>query len=145
MLRFFKELAAQKKADQNLLDLYYEVAQNWENWHVMHQRNVLDKFKLEANAPVRTDVRINANLKFGEYVKKFTEYNHSMDEFRIFEQWYISDIKNKTTENARVLHSKRETAAAKFKGLLAVVEPLKKELGEKLRAEGILKEERRVD
>lgn len=120
-----------------LLNFYQEVAQNWESWHVMHQRNVFHTFSLSWGHYLERDNASRDNQKIQTYLKVLLDYNQNMDDFEKYEQWYVSDIKNKTTDNARVLHDKREVVATKFKGLLAVIEPLKKELEQQLHKRNI--------
>ena len=137
MFRFFSKLRAKRKRRHVLLNFYQEVAKNWESWHVMHQRNVADKFSLTSWQKVQENKALNANQKILNYINLLIDYNQGMDEFRSYEQWYVSDIENKTTENAKVLHTKKEIVATKFNGLLAVVESVKTELERQLQEQKI--------
>lgn len=144
MLNCLMKFIEKRKLEQKLLRLYREVALNWENWHVMHQRNVLDRFALDAWLLFKSDPQFNSYAHAPLYVQKLTQYNQGMDDFRSYEEWYSSDIKNKVNENARQLHAKREAAFAIFKDLLAVIEPFKKEVETQLYREGIVQGEQKV-
>ena len=137
MFLFLSKLRSKRKRRRVLFNFYQEVAKNWESWHVMYQRNVLDKFSLISWQTIQEDKALNTDQKILDYVNALTDYNQSMGDFKKFEQWYSADIENKTTENARLLHDKKEIAATKFNGLLAVVESVKTELERQLQEQKI--------
>src|SRR3989338_8876962 len=109
-----------------LIQLYREVERNWESVHVMQQRAVLDKFTLEIWQKVKARPELKLERRVIDYGVPFTAFNAAMDDFKKFEQWYSADLTNKTTENARILHDKKEIASEKFKGLLDIAAEAKK-------------------
>ena len=121
-----------------LLALYREVERNWEAVHVMQQRGVLDKFTLETWSKVKGCPGLKLEPRVTVYGVPFETYNTAMDDFKRFEQWYAADLENKTTENARILHGKKETALEKFNGLLDIAAEAKSILERDLLAENIL-------
>lgn len=120
------------------MDLYREVERNWESVHVMQQRGVLDKFTLDVWQKIKNRPELKLERPVIDYGIPFTAYNSAMDEFKKFEQWYAADLENKTTENARILHEKKEAASEKFKGLLGAAADAKSILERGLVVEKIL-------
>lgn len=138
MLQWWADWRQRQERRRILLAFYREVERNWESVHVIQQRGVLDKFTLDVWQRVKGRPELKLERRVVDYGEPFAQFNTAMDEFKKFEQWYASDLKNKTTGNARILHDKKEAASEKFKGLLGIVADAKKILEQGLVAEKIL-------
>ena len=138
MLQWWTDWRQKQGCRKILLEFYREVERNWESVHVMQQRGVLDKFTLDVWRKVKARAELKLQHQVIDYGIPFEKYNAAMDEFKTFEQWYAADLKNKTTDNARILHDKKETASEKFKGLLDIAAQAKSILERDLVAEEIL-------
>ncbi len=139
MFESWQDIQKKKRNRKLLLDFYFEVAKNWESWHVMHQRNVLDKFRVQKWQEVRGPLNFLSDDIYAKYIQSLEAYNQTMDDYKNYETWYASDVNHKTTESAKVLHGKRELAGEKFTPLLALIEPVKKNLEEQLIQQKIVK------
>lgn len=138
MLQWWTDWRQRQERRKILLEFYREVERNWESVHVIQQRGVLDKFTLDVWQRVKGRPELRLERRVIDYGLPFAQFNAVMDEFKKFEQWYASDLKNKTTDNARILHDKKEAASEKFKGLLGIAAEAKDILERDLVAEKIL-------
>ncbi len=142
MFKFLTELRTKNKIQRRLLALYVEVDKNLESCYVMQQRGVLEKFCLDRWQDMKGDGDVRLDEKILLCHRMLEEYNQDMSDFKEFEQWYAADLSNKTPENARALHAKKELISQKFKGLLAVVKPAQEVLKAELIAQRIYKDKR---
>ncbi|OGX09083.1 MAG: hypothetical protein A2Z88_08205 [Omnitrophica WOR_2 bacterium GWA2_47_8] len=133
MLSFLKELKRKRELRNLQVSFYFEVEKNWESWHVMYQRNVMDKFSLDAWLRIKDQPSIQLKPDFVEYAVVLKNYNDLMDSFKAFEKWYAADLKNKTTENAKVLHEKKNAVSEKFKEMKDMVKGIKIEAENELK------------
>src|SRR3989338_3803243 len=90
----------------------------------------------------KSELRRKLCALYAEVDKNLEDYNRGMADFKEFEQWYAADLNNKTPENARLLHAKKELVSEKFKGLLAVVKPTQEVFKARLIAQKIYKDKR---
>ena len=132
MIKFFEEFKKNKKRREALVNLYQETEKNLESCYVMQQRGVLEKFRLEAWRGLTPDCDIHFSVSVMDCVRAVEDYNAAMDDFKNYERWYAASLDNKTQENARILHGKKEAVEIKFKGMLGVVKPAVDALAQQL-------------
>ena len=141
MLNFWQKWNKKRKLKKLLLEFYGEVKKNLEAYYVMDQLERLRSFHLESWQKVKD----YANIAFGEeisfYIKIIEEYNRTLESFKSYEQWYASDVNNKTQENARILHLKKQEADQKFKNFDQVIKPAIAVLETRLRAMNVPEKE----
>ena len=142
MLKFFTDFKKKSELRRKLCALYAEVDKNLEACYVMQQRGVLEKFRLEGWQEGAGDSALALDEKISTCYRALEDYNRGMADFKEFEQWYAADLNNKTPENARLLHAKKELVSEKFKGLLAVVKPTQEVFKARLIAQKIYKDKR---
>ena len=141
MLAFFQQWK-DKKARQNLfLDFYEELKKNLESYYVMDQLGRFRFFRMETWLRIKNsgNPAILGDKMINDYAQRLQEYNAVTDDFTKYEQWYGSDIENKTPANARILHDKREEPRIKFQGLEGVIKSAIQSFEKKLLEEKILK------
>jgi len=115
-----------------LLDFHLEVYKIWESWHVMDQRNVHDLFTINVWPNLKSHPDIQLDSKIAALLKPFEDYNATMKDFKDYQEFYNSDVRNKTIENGRILHEKREVVREKFRSLKPHIDPLRKVVEEQL-------------
>lgn len=123
MLTFFRRWQ-EKKARQNLfLDFYEELKKNLESYYVMDQLGRFRFFRMVTWSKLKDPEgpAILNDKMIADYIHRLEEYNSVLDDFTKYEQWYASDLNNKTPANARILHDKREEPRTKFQGLEPVI------------------------
>ena len=123
MFQFLEEFKKNRKLRDALVNLYQEAEKNLESCYVMQQRGVLEKFRLEAWRAFPLDCDIRFPHSVTNCVHSVEDYNAAMDDFKSYERWYAANLENKTQENAKILHGKKEAVDSKFKGMLSMVKP----------------------
>ena len=120
-LGFLKDIRKKREERKLLLMFYSELAKNLETFYVHDQRGTLGRFGLEVWIVVKQNLGIILDEKIIICQTALDRYNAIFDDFIKYEQWYISDIKNKTTENSRQLHEKKQHLKEEFQGLLPII------------------------
>ena len=141
MLNFWQEWKKKSNLKKLLLEFYKEVKKNLEAYYVMDQLERLRSFRLERWQKMKD----YANITFGEevlfYIRIIEDYNRALENFKGYEQWYASDVNNKTQENVRTLHLKKQEADQKFKNLDQVIKSVIAVLETRLRAMNVPEKE----
>jgi hypothetical protein len=123
MLKIFQQWK-EKKAQQKLwLEFHEELAKNLESYYVMDQIGRFRFFRMESWQKLKNSnpPPVCQNTAITTYISRLEEYNSLLDDFTKYEQWYASDLNNKTPANGRILHEKREKAREKFQGLEPII------------------------
>ena len=122
-----------------LLAFYEEIKDNLESYYVMFQIGKLRFFKLEGWEQAMAFPHGEWDSAVVHYAERLREYLRALKEFKEYEDWYASDINNKSQETGRVLHGKREAAQAKFEGLEPVIKAALSSVEGQLKTMKILK------
>ena len=139
MLSFIKGFRKVREERRAWLDFYEEIEKNLESYYVMFQLGRLRFFQLEHWLKQGANPAVVSDRNVQHYGQRLQEYNQILEGFKKFEQWYASDINNKTKENGVLLHQKREEAETKFNGLESVILEAKKAFALQLQEKKILK------
>ena len=140
MISGIKKYFERNRIKKLLLPFYAEIKANLERFHVMDQRQFIDGgFKTECFEIAR---RQNG-VPFGEPITRYTnaleEFNRLLVEFKEFESWYAADLKNKTPENAKKLHSQKAELDQRLKKMEELIIPAGEELERLLIEKKIIK------
>ena len=138
MLKFFQEWKEKKALGSQRKEFYAEMKKNLESFYVMDQLGKLRFFKLEICEKLK-----KVDLHFPEsvltYFQSLQNYNDSLQDFKDYEQWYTTDINQKTPDNAKALHEKKEQAQNQFSGLEKIIKSAIKDWEARLKEMGLLK------
>ena len=140
MLGFIHQIQKDKIQRKILLAFYDEVYSNWESYHVMYQRGYFFPFRVKVLEKIKESSDISLDWeKWSVYIDVVKTFNKSFEDFAEFERWYASDMKNKSQENAKILHAKKETVSENFKDLEPILASAKEHLLAYLKTRKILK------
>ncbi len=117
MIGIIKNYFRQKEQKKLCVAFLDEAKANLEAYYVMFQINRLRFFTLTAWDKVKDVAWKDPVLN---YVRRLTEYNQLLQDYKEYEQWYNQDD-HKNQENGRVLHQKKELAQDRFQGLEEVI------------------------
>ena len=130
----------QRQLKKDLLAFLAEMDKNLELFYVMDQRQfILDGFLNNAWDPVRDTAIVKKHEPTRMYAKAVEEFNNVVKEYKQYEAWYASDLKNKTQDNAKKLHGMKQDLDSRLKGMEAVIIPAGQALEKEMLALGILK------
>ena len=140
MFAFINDFLNKRHSKHLLLPFYTEIKANLERFWVMDQRQFIDGgFQTQK----WDQIKLQNGVQFGDKVKRYTEaiveFNTMFDTFKEYERWYASDLKNKTPENAKKLHSQKSELDRRLKTLDEVIIPAGEELERMLIDKRILK------
>jgi hypothetical protein len=121
MLKFFSEYRVRQEQRREFLGLLAEVKSNLELYYVMFQLGKLRFFVLDFWETIKTNSEGSWNQMIPEYIRRLTEYNRILKEYKDFEFWYNDDLDRKNKNNGCVLHQKKELAQVQFQGLEPVI------------------------
>ena len=116
-----------------MLPLLDEMEKNLEKYYVMDQRQFIESnFDLQAwnKAQALKEFTFDERLKHYAYILE--QFNTSYAAFKEFERWYVSDLKNKTAENAKKLHTQKQELETRVKKLDRIIIPAGQVLEKKL-------------
>ena len=118
---------------KQLLAFLDEMEKNLETFFVMDQRQFITHgFRMEAWPLVKDLDIIKKQEAITAYAGAIEEFNRLFKEQKEYEQWYVSDLKNKTSDNARKLHAMKQELDTRVKAMEAIIIPagqaLEKEL-----------------
>ena len=116
MFSIFKKNTNSGQSRKDLFDFLAELVKNLEFFYVMDQRQFIESnFEMKAwhKAQQVQDFSFDERLKHYAYIME--EFNKSYAAFKEFERWYASDLKNKTPENAKVLHTQKQELEKRIK------------------------------
>lgn len=121
MLGFFSQYRADQKYRRDFLGFLAEVKSNLELYYVMFQLGKLRFFVLDCYETTKNNPGALRDQVVLEYIRRLTEYNRLLKEYKDFEVWYNEDLDRKNKDNGRVLHQKKELAQEQFQGLEPVI------------------------
>ena len=121
IIKFFQGLRKQQELKKHWLEFYAEVDKNLESYYVMFQLDRLRFFNLEVWERIKNNADVRMTSDVLRYTEILNEYNKTLKNFKDYEEWYSSDLKNKIPENGRILHAKKDAAQKKFQGLENII------------------------
>ena len=139
MLKFFQEWKNKKTQHKVLLEFYQELKKNLESYYVMDQLGRFRFFRLESWPQAKDYLALGADPVILAYIHRLGKYHAVLDDFTKYEQWYAADLNNKTPDNGRILHDKREEVKKKFPGLETVIKSALQSFEKQLYKEKIFK------
>jgi hypothetical protein len=122
MIDTIKKIMQRQQLKKDLLAFLAETEKNLELFYVIDQRQFTTQgFALQSWEAVKNEEVIKKHEAIAVYIRELAEFNRLFKEHKEYEQWYVSDITNKTPENARKLHGMKHDLDQKLKGLEAVI------------------------
>ena len=140
MIKFLTEFQKKRRIQRLLLAFYDEIKKNLERFYVMDQRQFIDGgFQDACWQGIKPDHEFNFGPKILYYGSAIEAFNQVFADFKEYERWYSADLKNKTPENAKKLHSQKHELDLKLKKMDDVIIPAGEELEKFLIEQGIIK------
>ena len=121
MWALFDKFQKKRKLKRLLLEFKEEIKKNLESYYVMFQLGKLKFFQLEVWQKLKNESEAEMSSSILRYAQILGDYNKVLADFKNYEQWFASDINNKTASNAEVLHEKNSKAKEKFQGLEQII------------------------
>jgi len=84
------------------LAFYAEAQKNFEQFHVMDQLNRFRRFQQDVYKSIKNNDDFKLDQIMLDYTNAVEQYNDIFDDYHKFEEFYGSDVKNKTKDNAAV-------------------------------------------
>ena len=124
MMDIIKSWRTKNDLRKLLLTFLAEMEKNLETFYVIEQRQFITVgFLMDTWGQVK-DLDI---IKYQEavriYASALLDFNKLFQEYKSYEQWYSSDLKNKTNDNAKKLHALKHGLDQKIKSLELVIIP----------------------
>ena len=105
-----------------LMPFYEELTKNLEIFYVMDQRQFIDmEFQFVRWQQARSVMDFGFARQILDYAKELEDFNRSYRDFKEYERWYASDLKNKSPENARKLHEQKHALEQRLKQMDKVI------------------------
>ena len=124
----------------NLFAFLSEMEKNLEIFYVMDQRQFITQdFLADTWVLVKDLELVKKHESIAVYVHAVKEFNRLFKEFKAYEQWYASDMKNKTQENGRKLHAMKHDLDQRLKGMEAIIIPAGQDMEREMVQLGLLK------
>ena len=140
MIKFLIQLKNKRRIQTLLLPFYDEVKKNLERFYVMDQRQFIDGgFQTRCWDGLKREQGFNFSAKIVQYASAMENFNKAYADYKEYERWYSSDLKNKTPENAKTLHTQKHELDLKLKKLDDIIIPAGEELEKFLIESKILK------
>ena len=128
-----------KSLKKNLLAFLDEMEKNLENFYVMDQRQFITQgFVMAKWLLVKDEEVIKKHETILVYAHTLEGFNNLFKEYKEYEQWYASDMKNKTPENARCLHGMKHELDKQLKNMEAIIIPAGQALEKQMLEMGLL-------
>jgi hypothetical protein len=133
MISFLKKLGSGRGTKKDLLDFLQEMEKNLEIFYVTDQRQFITHgFLTDVWPRVKDQEPVRRHVEIAAYIRALQDFNGLYKDHKEFEQWYVSDLKNKTPDNARKLHGMKQQLDERLKTLEATIilagQALEKEL-----------------
>jgi hypothetical protein len=133
MLDIFNSWRPKTTLKKNLLAFLDEMEKNLETYYVMDQRQFITVgFTMIVWEQVKNLNFIKNQESIQIYAKALLDFNNAYAEQKSYEQWYTSDLKNKSPENAKKLHALKNGLNDRVRALEVIIIPagqaLEKEL-----------------
>lgn len=118
---------------KNLLKFLEEMEKNLETYYVMDQRQfIVHGFVMDRWQLIKDVDFIKNNKEILLYCDALNEFNKAYEEYKNFEKWYVSDLNNKSNDNARKLHGLKDGLQIRIKNFESIIiyagQALEKEL-----------------
>ena len=141
MTGFVRKITDARRLKRNLLAFLAEMEKNLEIFYVMDQRQfVTGEFLTVAWDQVKDETFIKKHAAILVYIQAIEDINRMLKEHKEFEQWYASDMGNKTPDNARALHGMKNDLDKKLKTMEAVIIPAGQTLEREMLHLGLIKD-----
>ena len=122
MLEFLKSWQGKHSFKNNLLEFLDEIEKNLEIYYVMDQRQfVTNCFLLDKWQKVKDLEVLKTHQDIKKYAEALMDFNKAYEDYKSYEQWYSSDMKNKNSENAKQLHTLKDSLQIKIKSFEAII------------------------
>ncbi len=122
MLKLLKSWHQKSLFKKQLLEFLDEIEKNLEIYYVMDQRQfITNPYLLEKWQKVKDLDVLKAHQEIKKYADALTDFNKAYEDYKSYEQWYSSDMKNKNAENAKKLHTLKDSLQIKIKSFEAVI------------------------
>lgn len=116
-----------------------EMDKNMELFYVADQRQFITSGFLSDMWPRVCDLdMIKRHESIGIYAKSVEDFNRSFKAYKEYEAWYSGDMKNRSPENARKLHTLKEGLDQKLLGMEAVIISAGQDLEREMLSLGLL-------
>jgi hypothetical protein len=133
MLDMIQSWRSKHALKKQLLTFLDEMEQNLEIYYVTDQRQFMTGgFIMAAWDKVKNIEVIQRHESIKIYATTLLDFNKSYKEFKEYEQWYSSDMNNKSTENAKKLHALKAELDLNLKTLEAIIIPAGQALEQEL-------------
>ena len=140
MLAKVQTFLQQRKLKKDLLAFLSEMEKNLELFYVMDQRQfILNGFWADAWAPVKDTAIVRKHESIRAYANAVEQFNVLFRDYKEYEVWYASDLKNKTQDNAKKLHGMKQDLDKRLKEMEAVIIPAGQALEKEMLVLRILK------
>jgi len=115
-------LGLEAQLKKKLFDFLAEMEKNMESFYVMDQRQFITHgFSTDTWAQVKDMDIIKRHETIIKYAAATEDFNNSLKAHKEYENWYTSDINNKTPENARKLHAMKNELDLKLRAMEAII------------------------
>jgi hypothetical protein len=139
MIRVIQNLFEKNQRKKNLLAFLNEMERNLELFYVIDQRQfVTQGFSMDSWNLVKDSDMVKKHESIKIYGRSLESFNKHFKEFKEYEQWYASDMTNKTPENAKKLHAMKHDMDQKIKGLEPIIILAGQELEKEMLRLGLL-------
>ena len=139
MVELIKKILNQKKLKNNLLAFLAEMEKNLEIFYVADQRQFITQpFLTKAWAAVESEAVVRKHEAILVYAAAVADLNRLLSQQREYEHWYAGDLKNKTPDNARKLHTLKQDLDRKLKNMEPLIIPAGQALEKEMVQLGLL-------
>ncbi len=122
MLGIIQSWRKKNSSKKNLLSFLSEMEKNLETYYVMDQRQfIVHGFQMDKSNSVKDLEIIRNNKDIQLYLESLNNFNNAYQEYKSYEKWYTSDEKNKNNDNARKLHSLKDSLQTRIKNYEAII------------------------
>lgn len=122
MLDIIQSWRAKNALRKQLLAFLNEMDKNLETLYVIEQRQfILSGFLLDKWEHVKDLDLIKHQEAVKVYAAALLDFNNALKEHKTYEQWYASDIKHKTKDNAQKLHVLKNALDQKVNPLESII------------------------
>ncbi len=133
-------LLERRKLYKTLRALLAEMEKNLEAFYVMDQRQfITGGFETAAWARVQGMDIVAKQEAIQMYAAAINKFNALFQEYKAYEQWYASDMKNKTQDNAKKLHGLKHELDTRLKDMEGIIIPAGQALEKEMLTLGMLK------
>lgn len=140
MIPLIKKIQQEQKMKKDLCAFLEEMEKNLENFYVMDQRQFITQgYAMRAWPAVKDLPCVKKHESILVCMRSLEEFNALFKEHKDYEQWYISNIENKTPDNARKLHGLKHELDKKLRAMESIIIPAGQALEKEMLELGLLK------